>query len=272
MARYELAWRPRKRSIQSELTDRVAQVDGFKHKKIITLCGPDLDSCVGSYEMHGLHRNGIILAENDRSQIYRAMLYSSKKNIGKGKYILKDNKRGQIIHGDIFEIADRYVGKISGFDFDFCTTLNAEKIRKIYGCVKNSKVNDAWVRVTTCHRGVSKTDLIKMLSYMKRQFLEEFHGIDTALRSYRDQKSPTMNVWQMILRRKKMQEQTTVKKMRELKEKDREMLRALVQYKSLHRNVAPFDEYDIANLFNVSKETISALKAVNTMRSNEARF
>lgn len=272
MAQYSLAWRPRKRAVQSELTDRIKQVRGFNHKKVITLCGPDIDGAVGIYEMHDLHKNGIILAEIDRTQICRAILHSSKKNIGNCKYVLKDNKKAQIIHGDVFNIANKYKGKISGFDYDFCTSLNDDKIRKIYASVKDSGVDDAWVRVTTCHRRINREHMTEMLAYMRKQFHEEFDEVDCITRGYRDKVSPAMNVWQIILRRKKMKERKNLKKMRDLKEKDKEMLRALVEYKFIHQNVAPFNERDIANLFNVSKETISAVKAVNTMKSREERL
>jgi hypothetical protein len=271
MGDYRLAWRPKKRSVQFELTDRLTQIPEFNHKKVIVLCGPDLDACVAPYEMHDLHKNGIILAEIDRRQVYKAILHSSKKNLGDGKYILKDNKRAQIINEDIFGIADRYKGKISGFDFDFCTTLNNDKIHKIYSTVKDSKVQDAWVRITTCHRGINRDTMKEMLEYTRHQFHEEFDELDLCKRGYRDRTSPSMNVWQIVLRRKKMEEQTTNKRMRDLKAREKDMLRALVEHKNLYRNITAYNETDIANLFGVSKETISAVKAVSTMRSKKDR-
>jgi len=271
MSEYSLAWRPRKRAVQSKLTDRITRIKDFDHKKIITLCGPDLDGTVGTYEMYGMHKNGIILAEINKSQVCRAILHSSKKNIGNKEYLLKDNKKAHLINGDVFDIAHCYKNKISGFDFDFCTTLTNEKIHKIYATVKNSMVEDVWVRITTCHRTHSKQKLGEMLKYMKQKFLEEFDEIDTCIETYRDNISPAMNVWQMIMRRKEIKEQKMTRKMGELKEQEKDMLRILIDHKNLYRSITVYNEADIANLFGVSKDTISALKAVSTMRNKKSR-
>ena len=180
--------RPRKRKHQLYLRERLQKKD-YGHGTIVVLCGPNPKKAVKYHK--NLYKK-CILVENDKDTYYKA------KKIHK----TMDQESIKLRYENVFDVVRNRNDKITGVDFDFCTTLNNKLYFQILDALEPLVQNKIWVRITTSYRKMPKRKLDAKKQFLK-QYLEEYSGykvIDEVSIGYRD--TSPMDVWQIQLERK----------------------------------------------------------------------
>jgi len=180
--------RPRKRKYQLQLKERLNKKD-YNHGTIVVLCGPNPKKAI---KYHQKLYKECVLVENDIDTFHKA----------KRKYDNIKDKSITLRYGDIFDVINCRKDKITGIDFDFCTTLNDELYFQILDAIQPLKQNKVWIRITTSYRRMPK-EILDIKKQVLKQYIKENSGykvIDEVSIGYRD--TSPMNVWQIQLEKK----------------------------------------------------------------------
>ena len=254
---YEDIDRENKRWHQALLTSRLKDQSKLNPKlnvgDILVLAGPNPEKAFEYYRKYNTY-NTCHLVEKNRKTFLSARLR------------FHDTDREKLIYDDIFIAGHRLKDKLRGIDFDFCTTLQDVLSRRIALLVINLQKPCIWFRITSCHRGINSKELKEkqdnILESIKK--LSDYVVIDEASINYRD--GSPMNTWQVVLRNNRKMEEGTMRTLKEMTTAEKDMARTLVD--NFYTNGGQYSDDDIAQTLQMSKYSVSALKAHVTMRKN----
>ena len=240
--------------LTSRLNDQCKLNPKLNNGEILVLSGPDPQKAIKYYQRYKMY-DFCTLVENNRSVFEQARL---NFNLAWGNHTL--------IFDDVFVIANVYKHLLRGIDFDFCTTLKDELVKKIAYIMSNLQKPCVWFRVTSSHRGI-KTEELQEKQQAILHTIEKFSDYtvtDEASVNYRD--GCCMNVWQIVLRNNRKMEEGTMRTLKDMTQAEQEMARTLVNKKYSSRQETSYDDNDISRVLQMSPYSVSALKAHVTMR------
>jgi len=240
--------------LTSRLNDQRVLNPKLNHGSILVLSGPNPEEAIKYYAKYKMYRN-CILVESNRKTFAEA--YFNFDPLGRHIELIRD---------DIFVAAKRHSNELRGIDFDFCTTLKEELVKKIAITVARLEKPCIWFRVTSCHRGIKGEKLREKQNSIVEAIkkLSDYQLVDEAFVNYRD-KIP-MNTWQVVMRNNRKMEDGTMRTLREMTHAEKDMARALVDRKYDQKQNTNYSDDDIARVLQMSPYSVSALKAHVTMR------
>jgi len=263
--------RPLKRKVQQDLNQHLFDTKpiGAKANYCIGLSGPNPIDAL----------NGFDPRLNKR-------VYFAESNLDTYNFAIKkeDPSKFKIFPVDIFYlIANVDRAKISGVDFDFCKILESNTsvsiIEALKSIVKDNK-KPFWIRIASSYRGTNYDEIIDQITGIKERLKASTKVFFTneVECSYNEQGAMYIYQAWICLDNKKEKKEMKIEKKTTLSHEKKNLTtectlkqlssteRLMVQ--TLSKNTGPeLSLEDIRTHFGLSKMSIAALKAWDTMRS-----